>query len=121
MEKIDKLRNDLNIVNKKRATIQNQIEKIEQDEELPKLREQFEGKFFVYDNGTSRETRWKLYVRCLKVTNLNEAIIDSFESTPYENQFKHKSKEHHFLFQTEIKSEEYFKELNKFKKKLQSL
>lgn len=57
--------------------VRNDIEDIQLNTELPKLKKKYEGKYFKYDNGTSHTERWWLYVHVKKVLNGN-GNMDAF-------------------------------------------
>ena len=102
-------------------TVQNEIERINLEKELPKVKAKYEGKFWKYANSCGIDYKpWELYSHCKKVTSLHEAIFDSFEMTPFENKFHLDKEEYFHLCQTEITKTQYknamkrmFKKLNK--------
>lgn len=100
------------------AVVNSKIEKLGLKNELPKLKKQYEGKYFRYDNGTGRDCRWWLYSFCKQVINVNDCIIDSFETinSTYkpDNSFIINHSSNLFILQEEISEEEYFKQLKKF-------
>lgn len=112
-------------IRKQLREIESQIDKQKLENELPKLRKKYEGKYWKYDNGTDSENRWWLYSYCKKVIDSSKGLFDSFESikTEYdeENRFQSNQKEYFHLCQTEITKEEYMIALNKFKEELNKL
>lgn len=76
-------------IRKQLREIESQIEKRSLENELPKLRKKYEGKYWKYDNGTDSENRWWLYSYCKKVIDSSEGLFDSFESikTEYNKEY----------------------------------
>lgn len=88
------------------SKIRNEFQEEQTRRALPKLKKQYEGKYFKYQNTTGEE-KWWLYSYCHKVISQNYAMSDSFEITPYEHEFHVESKTGLHLFQIEIPHHEY--------------
>jgi len=67
MKTIDQLRAEKIRVEKRRIAIINAIDRIEQDELLPAIKEKYEGKYFKYLNRYDADESWWLYFYVSKV------------------------------------------------------
>lgn len=121
METLKQLEKKLRVVDIERAALRDMIEELKDAEALPELRKTYEGKYFKYNNGTSPKERWFIYVYCVKIVDRKSALVNLFESSPYENKFKHNVEEYLHLFETEIPEKEYRSQLKKFESKLKRL
>lgn len=120
--KLDTLKTEFAKVKKKYHTLQNDIEEEEIKLELPNLKKQYEGKFWKYENSFGSDSdKWWYYSFCKKVINNREAIVDSFQITPYENEFNVNDKDYFHLFGVEITREEYIAALDEFISKCTSM
>mgnify|MGYP006969382690 FL=1 len=123
MEKIKILEKELSDLNFKRDLVIEKIGAEKKKYEIPKLKEKYEGKFFVYDNGYNEKDRWNLYVRCIEVTEDGTVLADQFQTDVYgKSDFKVNDKaigKH--IFQTEITAAEYYEALADFKVKVNKL
>src|SRR4051812_12312647 len=76
---------------KETMRLQDQLDEIREKRALPKLKKQFEGKYFKYNNGFNNDIRWPVYSYCHEVIGESEAIVDQFQLTPEgEWQFKYR-------------------------------
>lgn len=113
---IKELEEELDEINKRRFEIDKIIDDIELNEELPSLKEKYEGKYFKFksDYGSDSD-EWYVYSHCKEVNKLNSFTCDTFEIKPHgEHEFNYNSEEYAFLLQTEITPEEYYGFLDAF-------
>lgn len=120
-KKLTELKSHLKKVQAKYNQLRQAVEDAETKLSLPKLKKQYEGKFWKYNNSCGGEDKWWYYSYCKKVVNTREAICDTFQTTLYENEFKNDSKEYFHLFETEITRQEYMNALTQFFSKCQLL
>lgn len=97
--------------------LRDQLGKRSDEANLPGLRAKYEGKFFRYENSTGTDNTWPIFSSCKKVLSQREAVVDCFETTPYENEFKINKNCFFHMFQTEITREEYHNALIEFTSK----
>lgn len=102
----------------------NHIQDRENIELLPRLRKQYEGKYFTYKNSCGNKT-WPLYVYCRKVTKANPffsiAVVDTFETTPTEYKFHMETLGGEYLFQIHITKREWDCALRAFRQSVERL
>lgn len=102
--------------------VESELGKIKLEQELPKLKAQYEGKFWKFNNTCGGNYKpWWLYSYCQEVTNFNEGIFDSFEMSPFETSFKNGTIDYFHLCQTEITKTEYMNAMKRMFKKLNKL
>lgn len=116
---IEQLLKEYEIKRKELNKLDEKINALKLKSELPKLRKQYEGRYFRYANDDCLN-HWFVYSYCEKVIDLREAIIHRFETTPTECKFSI-SVEPFFLLQTEIQKTEYESALKKLILKLAKL
>ena len=92
------------------------IEEYEENKELPKLKKKYEGKYFKYNNGTTLTDRWWMYCHCKEVNNIHRFVFDTFETTPYQHEFKLNDEHGTHLCQIKITKKEYDAAAKKFLK-----
>lgn len=111
----------LDELNKKRNELLEQLEILEDEIELPRLKALYEGKYFKYDNGYDKATRWPIYSFCFEVQDRFGALADSFESTPDDFAFAIRKRTEFSTFQTEISRDEYLVSVTSFIESVQQL
>lgn len=90
----------------------------EQKKRIPKLRKQYEGRFFVYMNSFGSGERWPLYTHCIKISEGPRMTYRSFQTDSLgvcELKFQDSFFLHEHLFQSEISKEEYTAAYEEFK------
>jgi hypothetical protein len=116
------LKEQLDKINKERNQIIDLIEKQELEKKLPILKKKYEGKYFKCKNSYSASDEWYLYSHCAKITNLHEALVNSFQTTSLgKSKFETRDTYYDSLFEIEITKKEYQKALADFKKRLNKL
>ena len=113
MKNLLQLQVQLRKIENESREIRQQIEDLKNAKELPKLKNKYEGKFFKYLNSNPTD-KWYLYSYCRQCVDCMEVLIDRFETTTYQCEFKHAVPDHYSILQTEISKEEYFEAYNKF-------
>lgn len=113
---IEQLIKEYEIKRKELNKLDEKIDALKLKSELPKLRKQYEGRYFKYANDDCLN-HWFVYSYCEKVIDLREAIIHRFEITPIECKFSIGA-EPFFFLQAEIKKSEYESALKKLILKL---
>lgn len=121
MENIEKLELQLKENREKGFEIQNKIDELKTKEVLPKIKEQYEGRYWKYRNSCSGNESWWLYSFCIEAESECGGLFNSFETTPYESKFNNATNQHFHLCQEEITREEYMEALQEFKDKLGAL
>jgi len=89
--------------------------------ELPKLKKQYEGKFWKYKNSCRIDENWWLYSFCKECINDRQGLFDTFQTSVYQSEFKNNKEEYYHLCQEEISKEEYLSAYNDFKSNLELL
>lgn len=98
------------------------LEDIENSKILPSVKKKYEGTFWKYNNGYNLNQRWWMYVLCVRVKSVDSFVVNTFEVTPSEFEFKLKDVTFGtHLFQTKITKSEYDSELKKFIKQAEKL
>lgn len=125
MKTLKQLKSEKSKIRKQLCAISDEIKEMELKLELPKLKKQYEGKYWKYKNGNGSYS-WFLYSFCKSVIDDDQAIFDCFESgtTIFDETrhvFSHNIKNHYFVCETEITKEQYLRELNKVSAKLTKL
>lgn len=82
-KQLKQLKSQSEAIWKQRDKINSQIRKLELELELPKLKKQYEGKYFRFNNGYNSTDRWGMYVKVIAVTGLNDVEIISIEKDSY--------------------------------------
>lgn len=119
---IKQLKRNLSELDKKRMSLINSIDEYNDRIQLPKLKKQYEGNFFIYDNGFNSTDRWTLYIHCKKCLDVNRMVCDRFETdTNGKCEFVVSSQEYYSLCQTQINKEVYIQALRRFKNKFSTL
>lgn len=118
---IEKLRSQCKKANDRYRKLKDKIDELETKAALPKLKKQYEGKFWKFRNSTGPDDWWWYYSYCREVVDTHTALCDSFETTPYSNEFKSNSNHHFHLFQTEITKQEYMEALTTFLSRCQNM
>jgi len=119
---LKQLKAEVDAISKEKIKLLDEIEKIESIKIIPKIKAKYEGKFWVFDNGTCKEDRWPLYSYCHSVIDQREGIFDSFEIRDQgvrELNIRHQS--YFFLCEKEITKEEYMKAMIDFQNMAMSL
>lgn len=108
--------------NKKLRVVEREKEKFEDEILLPILKKKYEGKYFIYENGYSKEERWPLYCFVKKVISTRNILADTFQTTTKENSFKVNEKTGVWLLeQREITKSQYIRALKIFIKNANKL
>ena len=113
---LKQLEKEVNEAQIKVNKLREQINKVEFETRLPDLKELYQDKYWKYKNlyGGGHKGWW-LYSYCIKITSLNTATFNRFESNPVEHTFRIPDESIGFhLCQIEITKEEYMKALKKF-------
>lgn len=107
---IKQLERALRLNDKDRIKLHKELDALREKKALPKLKAQFQGKYFKYDNGYDSSTRWPIYSYCHEVTGEDEAIADMFELDPHEGyRFKYRAAVGLYLFAQIVDQKEYDK------------
>lgn len=102
--------------------IHDQIDAEEDRRALPKLKKQYEGKFFKFMNSCGSDSeKWPVYSFCRRVISKDKCLVDRFESDPYKNEFTVDGEDYFSLFQTEVTIQEYMNALTEFRNNLTRL
>jgi len=121
MENLKKLEAELKENFKKGFEIRNKIDKLKTSEVLPKIKEQYEGRFWKFENSTGSENKWWLYSFCIEAKDENGGLFNLFETNPYESKFNIKIYQYYHLCQIEITREEFIKALELFNNEVEAL
>lgn len=121
MLRLDELKHQYDQDEGKLRRLRRQIEDMEQAEQLPILREQYQGKYFKYRNSGGCEKTWPIYSFCHTMTSPTMAIVHSFEMIPGRENRHCIGKEGIFLFQTPITKHEWDRALLVFKARVEQL
>lgn len=119
------LREKQKVLNEQFSDVNREIQKIEDEKNLPSIKEKYEGKYFKMSSGCDFEV-WPIYFFCKKVKNNKVGVFDAFQiANYYENmkryQFEENVQWHLQNIYNEITQEEYEAELVIFKNKLCNL
>jgi len=118
-KKLTELKLHLKKVQAKYHQLRNAVDDAETKAALPKLKKQYEGKFWKYENSTGSDNKWWYYSYCKKVVDTREAVCDTFQTTPYQNEFTNDEKHYFHIFQVEITRQEYMNALTAFASRCQ--
>lgn len=97
------------------------IEDLEQQEIIPSLKKELEGKCFRYDNGYSLEKRWYMYTKVREVIDSRQAIVDTFQAKSDGFEFSVGETTFINILGEPIKKSEWNRELKKFKKAIEKV
>jgi hypothetical protein len=113
---LETLKKQALILQKKYKAMQDNINQIECDIELPALKKKYEGKYFKYKNSYSGGDNWWLYSKCVEVKATRVFIRNHFQTdTMGKCDFEVNSKEYSpSTFQVQITKKEYNAALKKF-------
>ena len=84
METLEILKKQYDECRAKCFEIRDKIDEIKTKEVLPKIKEQYEGKYWKYRNRTSSEESWWLYSFCVEAEDEIQGKFHQFETTPYQ-------------------------------------
>lgn len=118
---IDQLETLVKSKGKEFYSLRDKLERQKTKQAIPHLRNTYEGKYFKYRNSMSSDKSWWLYSTCIKVIDERQGVFNTFETTPYQNQFKVASKEFYSLCGNQITKKEYERALKSFILKFKNL
>ena len=121
MSKIEKLQDELGLLQQKCRQIRDELSEINLKKELPKLKRKYEGKFWKYENSTGADEKWWLYSYCRKVEDERGGNFDQFEVKPYNCEFTINDHGYFHLCQIEITKEEYLEAVEQFRQNVDAL
>lgn len=105
-----------------RDSIEDRMEQLKSDKELPGLKKKYEGKYFKYNNGYNATDRWWLYVHVREVKTRGHFLVSRFETTcDGKSEFATMKEYSTSLMQVPITKAQYNAALKKFRQQLNKL
>lgn len=116
------LENQLRSIYQQRENLEERIEQLKSDKELPGLKKKYEGKYFRYNNGYNATDRWWLYVHVREVKARGHFLVSRFETTTDgKSEFGTMMEYSTSLMQSPITKRQYEKALKNFRNQINKL
>jgi len=116
---LKQLRTKLKTVNRMRNIVLNQIDDHKTKNELPKLKKQYQGKYFKYRNCYDSERTWWLYSYVKEVVDMAGFNGFQFQTDTYDKiDIEFNNDQSFSSLRKEITKDEFMKALSKIKKEL---
>lgn len=99
-------------------SLENKLDKLLNDQELPKLKAKYTNTYWVYENGYNGQEKWNMYCHCLSVTNHREFLVETFQTDSRGEISIHRQTTGDHLFEKKITKREFETTLNRIIKKV---